>query len=240
MENKPLISIIFPVKLPDINFEKTIYSIQAQKFLNFEVIILKSGNFEHYQEKILDQITFNYEIFIEEGKGVYSAMNLGIEKSIGEYLYFIGSGDELFDCDSLYKVANILYSENLDILMCNVITNNLEYPGSYFNVERIYNGFMTCHQGIFMNRKWIIYLNGFDLKYSISADFDLILRALKSGAVAIFVNLCVARYLGGGISDKHSSILDRSVSLFRVGKISNSLRFFIIEILAKCYRKYFK
>ena len=240
MVNKPLISIIFPIKLPDLNFEKTISSIQNQNFLNFELIILKSGEFEYFQEKLIQEINFNYKIFIEEGKGVYSAMNLGIEKSIGEYLYFIGAGDELFDCNSLSKVANILKNENLDILMCNVITNNLVYPGSYFNVEKIYKGFMSCHQGIFMNRKWIIYLKGFDIKYSISADFDLILRALESGAVAVFVNLCVARYLGGGISDKHSSILDRSSSLFRIGKFSNSLRFLIVEILAKFYRKYFK
>jgi len=240
MENKPLISIIFPIKLPDINFEKTIYSIQAQNFLNFEVIILKSGNFEYYQEKILEEITFNYEIFIENGKGVYSAMNLGVEKSNGEYLYFIGCGDELFDCDSFFNVANILNERNIDILMCNVITNNKIYPGINFEIEKIYVGSMCCHQGVFMSRKWIIHLNGFDIKYSISSDFDLILRAIKSGANTNFVNLCVARYLGGGISDKHSSIFNRAISLWSVGKFINSFKFLFIELLAHYYRKYFK
>jgi hypothetical protein len=167
-------------------------------------------------------------------------MNLGIEKSIGEYLYFIGSGDELFRFDSLLCVSNILQNKDVDILMCNVITNNILYPGLDFNLEKIYHGAMCCHQGIFMKRNWFINLNGFDVKYLIASDFDLILRAIKNGASTIFVNLCVARYLGGGISDKNSSISNKTIILMKSGFFFNSFKFLFIELLAKYYRKYLK
>ena len=65
MVNKPLISIIFPIKLPDLNFEKTISSIQNQSFLNFELIILKSGEFEYFQEKL----TQEHAAILEEIEG---------------------------------------------------------------------------------------------------------------------------------------------------------------------------
>lgn len=235
-----VISIIFPVKLPCDYFTKTLESIQNQNFNNFELIIIHAGTFNKIQENLLKLSHFSWYLFPEIDKGVYQAMNLGIKKSKGIFLYFIGSGDELIGCDILEKIAIILRNSRIDVLFGNVLTQNKIYPGLYFDIETIFKGSMVCHQGVFMRKESILNLKCFDLKYPIASDFDLIYRALKNGANTIFVNILIAKYLGGGISDKNTSIYDISSSLYKQGNKIYALKFLIVEYLAIHYRKYFK
>jgi glycosyltransferase involved in cell wall biosynthesis len=96
---------------------RTIESVVAQTFTDYEYIVIDGGSTDSSVEVIKDfSGKINYWIS-EPDKGVYNAMNKGIMKSVGEYLQFLNSGDFLADKKVLEEVfkfrreAGILYGD---------------------------------------------------------------------------------------------------------------------------------
>jgi glycosyltransferase involved in cell wall biosynthesis len=81
--------------------EKTMHSVFLQRFTGYEYIIVDGGSLDGSKEMI-EQNESSLAWFVsEKDKGIYHAMNKGIEKAKGEYLLFLNSGDILVDDTSL-------------------------------------------------------------------------------------------------------------------------------------------
>lgn len=84
--------------------EKTIDSVRSQTDKNFEYIVIDGGSDDgsveviHKNEDIVD-------IWVSEhDKGIYNAMNKGVNRASGEYCLFLNSGDFLHAPDVMEKV----------------------------------------------------------------------------------------------------------------------------------------
>lgn len=101
--------------------EKTLASIFGQTFKDFEYIVIDGGStdgsvelLERYREKFSHCIS-------EPDRGIYHAMNKGVQLAQGNYLLFLNSGDWLFDSNSLDNfflvppVDDIIYA-NLNVV----------------------------------------------------------------------------------------------------------------------------
>lgn len=89
--------------------KKTIESVIAQTFRDFEFIVIDGGSTDGSADVLKeynDQITYWVS---EPDKGIYNAMNKGIAKARGEYLNFMNSGDCFYTPDVLEKVSNYNY-----------------------------------------------------------------------------------------------------------------------------------
>ena len=89
----PKVSIIVPSFNQGGCIEKLIRSVIIQNYPNKELIIIDGGS----TDQALDVIK-KYENFIaywisETDQGIFDAMNKGIQKSTGDWLYFIGCDD---------------------------------------------------------------------------------------------------------------------------------------------------
>ena len=96
-------SPFFTIVIPTYNAEKTISvvldSIITQTFKNYEVVIIDGRSSDnslkiisYFQEK-----WNNIRLISEHDKGIYDAMNKGIEIAKGEWLLFLGSDDILYN-----------------------------------------------------------------------------------------------------------------------------------------------
>lgn len=238
--NNKLISIIFPFYSVDQNFEETIASIARQVYQNFDLILVAPKTLDYDSIRIkLKGFPVPIIFLNDSGSGIYSAMNDGIRASTGSYLYFIGSGDLLFCESTLLRIQSILQS-NIDILLAQVYTNTntLFPPPSNQQWINFKKGRWCSHQGVFMKRELIIKNGGFNIKYDVAADFDLLLRSIIQGADYKFEPLPVAYYKGGGYSDQKPGLNQVSMALFNSGLIRNAILFFCIEWLARLYRKF--
>ena len=93
--------------------ERTIKSVISQTWRDFEWIVIDGGStdgskelIEHYQDQ------FSYWCS-EPDKGIYNAMNKGIEHAKGEYLQFLNSGDILYNEKVLEEVFSLRLTDDI-------------------------------------------------------------------------------------------------------------------------------
>ena len=83
--------------------EKTLRSLSAQTFGDFESIVIDGGSTDGSYELTEAYLRIIGYRISEKDSGIYNAMNKGIRAAKGEYLLFLNSGDYLTD-DVLAKV----------------------------------------------------------------------------------------------------------------------------------------
>lgn len=86
-------SIIIPLYNKEISIEKTLRSVLAQSYSNFEIIIVNDGSTDNslsVAESIKDD---RIKIFTTPNKGVSSARNTGIARASNKYIVFLDADD---------------------------------------------------------------------------------------------------------------------------------------------------
>lgn len=204
------ISIILPVFNPGNKIIETIESVLSQTYCDYELII-QDGSESHNVEKLIRN---NYSednrivLFHEPDKGVYDAMNKGIQHASGEYAYFIGAGDRLHDKNVLHDISKAIEENNYDIVYGYVIEidNGQEKDLiRLLNWKYILKFTPVCHQAVF-SRIELLRKYQFDIMYNIAADQDWLLKMKKLRKSILFVNRAIAYYPLDGISSNNEDI----------------------------------
>ena len=191
MNNKPLISIITVSFNAVKTIEQTILSVVNQTYPNIEYVIIDGGStdgtvdiIKKYEDKIAYWVS-------KPDKGIYDAMNKGIEKAKGDYLFFLGADDTLFD-DILCKVS--VFLKKRDIVYGNIyLTYKKKVYNGKFNSFRLIFGNIP-HQGIFYNKR-IFKKYRYDLTYKYLADYYLNLLCWKDKTIYFkYIPLIITNY----------------------------------------------
>lgn len=173
----PIISIITVVYNGYNCIETTILSVINQTYKNIEYIIIDGGStdgtiniIKKYENKISYWIS-------EPDKGIYDAMNKGIEVASGEWMNFMNAGDTFADNRVLEKVFDKTYPYYLKVIYGDTIMlGNLQKRLKKANdITKINRYLPFCHQSSFIkniNNNSIKY----DLKYRISSDYKMFLN----------------------------------------------------------------
>lgn len=202
-----VISIITVVYNCEASIRKTIESIINQSFKSFEYIIIDGGSSDKTTE-IIKEYDNKISYWISEpDNGLYHAMNKGLEKATGKYVWFINSGDEIADRKTLEKVfannnqfADIYYGETIiiDNNGNSIGTRRLKSP-KQLTWKSFINGMLVSHQSIIVKRNLASFYN---LKYKYSADFDWVIQALQNSSNIENTNIILSRFLDGGQTKK--------------------------------------
>lgn len=84
--------------------EKTIHSVVSQLSDNYEYIIIDGGSTDGSVD-IIKKYAHKIDYWVSErDKGIYHAMNKGIDKATGDYCLFLNSGDILHDAGVLERI----------------------------------------------------------------------------------------------------------------------------------------
>lgn len=201
------ITIISVCKNAQDTIEATIKSVLSQDYKNIEYIIVDGKS----TDKTLDIIN-KYKnkintIVSEPDEGLYYAMNKGIEKSTGDILYFLNSGDRLWSKDTVSNIVKVFTDSNSDIVYGDIaLCESLNQKQYILRRQNHVNNFFLAHdtiyhQSIFAKRSVFKKYGTFSTKYSIAADYEWILRLyVKYKIPFIYVNQTIAKYLRGGRS----------------------------------------
>ena len=115
---KDLITVIIPVYNHENYVQLTINSIIEQTYSNIELIVINDGSKDKSNEMIAaisaecEQRFFNFIHIDKKNEGIIKALNMGIKKAQGKYLYIIAS-DDIAEKDALTVLHEFL-SANAD------------------------------------------------------------------------------------------------------------------------------
>lgn len=191
------ISIITVCYNADKFLQTTINSIQKQTYKKIEFIIIDGNSKDNTHNIINSNRNIISKILIEKDKGIYDAMNKGLKLATGDFVIFMGAGDEFFKKDIIEivnkKITNPNYLYYGDVF---IKETNTRYWGK-FNSYKLAIG-NICHQAIFYPK--CIYKNiNYNLKYRIFADYAYNISLFKS-IPFIYLNEIISFYDYNGIS----------------------------------------
>lgn len=180
--NNSLISIITVVYNGAEFIEKTILSVINQSYKNIEYIIIDGGSTDGTLDiirKYEDKITYWIS---EPDRGIYDAMNKGIDIAKGNWINFMNSGDLFYSIDTLSLIAPY-FAESKNILYGDTVLNYGVNRISEIKAAREFNyikyNIPFCHQSVFVNLE-LIKEQKFDLNYRYSADYAMFLNVYKN------------------------------------------------------------
>jgi len=195
MKVQSAISIIIVTYNAAGTLQKCLESVYRQKYPSLKIIIIDGESTDGTVDIIKANINKIYYWKSERDSGVYDAMNKAIKKRTGDWVYFLGADDELFDDFS--TLAFQLEDRNA-IFYANVLTNGVKRAGKVSVYKMAKHGLF--HQSIIypvsVFDKYI-----FDCRYKIVADNVLNMKCWKDRNFRfIYKNYTIAHFNHTGIS----------------------------------------
>ena len=186
----PLLSIITVCRNDAARLKKTIDSLSH--FYNdprFEHVVMDGESTDGTDllvAPLMHKINFKY--YSEQDSGIYDAMNHGVSYSLAPLLLFLNCGDtivffpsELLAC--LGRLIDADGSVDLDITCFPVLQVGAKGSRTVVPTRLTTNKMPASHQGMVIARRFV-QLNKYDTSYKIAGDFDLYLRATRTGIFA--------------------------------------------------------
>lgn len=182
--------------------QKTINSVISQTYKDFEWIVIDGGSTDGSKE-LIEQYTQYITYWVSEpDKGIYNAMNKGIQVAKGKYLHFLNSGDFYYDKEVLEDVFSSEHSEAV------LYGNNANYIEGLHISDTIYPQELTLfyffkgtisHQAAFILHSTFREMS-YDEKRTICADSKHFIYILINGGKFEYLNRFVVKVDNGGCS----------------------------------------
>ncbi len=185
---------------------RSLRNLARDPSLSFEWIVVDGGSNDgtaEFLEKLNGE--FNLRYVSEKDRGIYDAMNKGIDMAQGRYAIFLNSGD-IFHDDVAQFVRQLNRVQGNAMVMGDALLDfgdgnkvrRAAKPGWY-----IYHSLPASHQAIFFP------LSGlktypYDLQYRVSSDYALTARMYKAGYPFKRLPGLVSEFSMGGVSTSNN------------------------------------
>ena len=183
---------------------QTIKSVISQTFSDYEYIVIDGASTDSSLDVIkeyADEITYWVS---ELDSGIYNAMNKGIGVAKGEYLYFLNSGDWLYNENVLENVFSENRSE--DFLYGNIcfVKSDLNFHLTNYPKEISFLLFYSegglCHQAVF-HKRHLFKDKLYNEHFKIYSDFEFFIQKIFfENYSSFFIDKVICNYDENGIS----------------------------------------
>lgn len=203
------ISIVTPV-YNEPRLRDCLESINAQDGgFTLEQIVVDSNSTDDTVE-IIDTYQNDIDCLIrEDDKGVYDAMNKGIQQASGDIIGILNADDRYEHNKILHRVQSAMVETQADACYGNLVyvSENDEivryWKSGPFRRWKFYFGWMPPHPTFFVRKQVYETIGGFDLELPIAADYEFMLRVLLLNDFSVtYVNDLLVRMTLGGQSNE--------------------------------------
>ncbi len=220
------VSIITVCFNSEATIERTIRSVLNQSYKNIEYIIVDGASTDSTMD-IVDSYRGRFgdrlKVVSEKDDGIYFAMNKGIELSTGELLGIINS-DDWYEQDAVGNVVKAYDKKHDNPCAVYYGKTGMIRNGELIQVAQSSHTKleeeMISHPSCFVTAKAYEDFGTYDTKYPSVADYDLMLRFIRSGKVSfIAVDSHIANFTLGGMSSTGKAYIDLIRLKMDYGKI---------------------
>lgn len=233
MKEEPLITIvtvtfnIIESGRKDI-FIQCLNSVHNQTYKNIEHIIIDGGSSDGTIDLIKKYSVDGWVRYIsEKDNGIYNAMNKGLSLAKGKYITFLNSDDFYHNLDSVKMSVNLLEENNADFSYADYLKKDSKGGGDIYSSSILENFIYRMpfnHQTMFTKTSILKKEGGFNEKYKIASDYDLIIRLIMRDYKNVYLNKDIVSFDINGISSKQD-YSEEIISIYRnnFGEIVSSL-----------------
>lgn len=189
------ISVITVCKNADAYIEQSIQSVVNQTYPDVEYLIIDGKSSDRTLDIVNAYADKMAYVVSEPDDGIYAAMNKGIRKATGDFLYFLNSDDYLVDSHVFQELADFISQQP----KCEFVYGQMEMRmgnsgRAIQRVPRPVNQLKEAllsyaegpqHAASFFGRHLFDRLGLFDETYRISADYDWFLRLAQDSEAAV-------------------------------------------------------
>lgn len=207
MSNLPAISVVIATLNSAATLQRAIDSVAQQSYRNKELIIIDGDSSDGTAALIRQNKSSVTSWISEPDRSNYEALNKGVLKATGEWIYILGADDYLWSPDTLRQMAphlahatptvRVVYGR---VAYVNAAEEVLHMIGEPWESARLrFRDRMTLpHQGVFHHRSLFEVHGLFNESFRMAGDYELLLRELKSGTAIHVSEVIVAGYQHGG------------------------------------------
>jgi glycosyltransferase involved in cell wall biosynthesis len=190
--------------------EAAICSVLGQNYADIEYIVIDGQSTDEtlpilkkYEKKIAKLVS-------EKDEGIYFAVNKGISLASGDVVGILHSDDFYVNENIISLVVNNFKTKNTDSVYGDlqyVARDNAEkiirhWKSQPYDSDLFLKGWMPPHPSFFVKRKSYEKFGIFNTSYSISSDYELMLRFLyKNKLSAAYIPEVLVKMRTGGISN---------------------------------------
>lgn len=240
------ISIITATYNSEKTIADTINSVYNQTYKDIEHIIIDGNSKDKTLEIINKTPNRVTKIVSESDKGIYDAMNKGIEFATGDIIGILNS-------DDFYNSPNII-GDIIDVFKntkCDAVYGDLEYV-SVADTKKVIRfwkskeykkglfrkGWHPAHPTFFVKREIYEKYGKFNLNYKIAADYEIMLRFIEKHRISVaYLPKVIVKMRVGGVSNKGiKNILQANKESYKAWK-DNQMNISLIQLLRKPFSK---
>ncbi|MEG1543971.1 MAG: glycosyltransferase family 2 protein [Tannerellaceae bacterium] len=191
--------------------ERTMLSVLSQSYPNIEYIIIDGASTDGTVD-IIKQYASGVSFWVSEpDKGLYDAMNKGLKRATGDYVWFINAGDTLYTSDTVQRLSAAIQKKSglPDVIYGE--TAIVDADGMFLGMRRLKaplrltwrsfrRGMLVCHQS-FIPKREIAPL--YNMNYRLSADYDWCIQCLKKAERVYNSQRTLSNFLEEGMSSVH-------------------------------------
>ena len=186
MSSEPFtISVITVCYNSSATLEKCLQSVLNQDWPFIQHIVIDGASTDATLEILNSHRSHLSHLISESDKGIYDAMNKGLDLASGDVICFLNADDQYADKSILSRVAQQMNDHQLEALLGDVAffhekdpTRMIRrYRSDRFTPERLAWGWMPSHPGLFLKREIVEKVGRFKIDYKIAGDYEYVVRA---------------------------------------------------------------
>lgn len=236
------ISIITVCFNSEKHIKSAIESVINQSYNNIEYIIIDGGSKDKTVDIIKSYGSKVNQLISEPDKGIYDAMNKGLQMATGDYLGILNSDDFYIHNEVISMVVNELLEKKTDSLFADLIYVEEEHPeiqvrywkSQPFVKGSFQKGWHPAHPTFFVKNEIYKKLGYFSMDFKLAADFELMLRFLEKHQISscYLPQAIIKMRLGGATNKNIKNIFNQNIECYKAFKV-NQLK---ISLLYPLYR----
>lgn len=187
----------------------TIESVLSQQYPDIEYIIVDGASKDGTLELISEYEGRISKVISESDKGIYDAMNKGVQAATGDFVGILNSDDVFAGSDVIQNlVAHLQNNPSADAVYADLVfvqrkemdVVTRRYSSSGFSPWKVRFGFMIPHPTFYARRELFDKYGNYKLGYRVSADFELMARFMSKGVKMVRHSAVMVKMREGGIS----------------------------------------
>lgn len=241
------ISIITATYNSGAHISDCVRSVNNQTFNNIEHIIIDGASKDNTLEIINSLPNRVASIVSEPDKGIYDAMNKGIKAATGDIIGILNSDDFFASNDVIENIVKEFSNDStLEGIYTNLYYVNQDNPdqiirhwvSNSFKKRSFFKGWHPPHPTLYLRREVYEKYGNFNLDFSLSADFELMLRFFEKYNIKTkYLPITTIRMrLGGATSKNWQNVRNQNIqciNAFRTNGFRPPLLYPVYRLLPK-------